>query len=225
MPVKDRFDLPDLKELLKHSRTLPKHPRQGLAQVIDDFRFDLGAHLADYSLTHPDASPSAYVLPIAFYLETSDPKLIQAADRFWKTALAETGFTVLAEREIRGSFLKILFARTRRDKKERKKQLSRLEKKTVEFVKKFEKVVKVVALGTIFMGGSPTPPNLPPTQPPVIERRYELPAQDAQKPWQDTFQKFKEKVHTAEEGAGGILAAIELARKKNKKKDKSDKDD
>jgi hypothetical protein len=158
-----------------------------------------------------------YALPIGFYLDTSDERIIKSANRFWKNALAEEGFTIIAEREVRGSFFKVIFARAR-NKEDRKRQLLRLKKNAIEFTKKFENVAQVVILGTSLIGPAPHQPQPPPAVP------YVMSLPQAHKAWQEVIQKFKDRAHSAEETAGGLLAAYDLAKKKQKKK-RGDADD
>lgn len=213
--LKDGFDLTKLLKLAMQSGK----SSLGLKQLQDDLRFEVGARLALYSLAHgPSPSQLLYVLPIAFYLDTSDEELIERADRFWKTALAEEGFTIIAEREVRGSFFKVIFAGTSK-KGDRKGQLSRLKKKAVKFAKDFEDVAKVVVFGASMLSPAPPQPQPPPQPAAIVER-----APDTNKAWPELIQKLREGAHTAEEGAGVFLAVSKLAGEKTKKR-KEDEDE
>jgi hypothetical protein len=100
--------------------------------------------------------------------------------------------------------------------------LSEIEKKAIEFTKRFEKGTRViVAVGTIFIGGA-APPAQPPSPPtPIV---CPAPPQEAKEAWRETFRKFQEKAKSPGEVAGGLIAAYELLKKKKKDK-KNDKNE
>jgi hypothetical protein len=188
---------------------------------MDDAIFRMATKLALDSLD-PNSRSAIYAIPIGIYLDTSDAEVIAKAKNFWKHALAEEHLEVIFEYEAHGSWFKGIIAVIRKPK-DRKALLSRLEKKGIEFTKKFGQVTRVIALSTFFMGPAPPPPTAAPTPPtPVIQPAT---PQEAKGAWGGTFRKIEEKTKSAGEVAGGLLAAYDLLKKKDKKKGKKDEDD
>jgi len=186
----------------------------GLQQITkEDALFELATQQALQSFQPERGSPSSvYVIPIGIYLDTSEKEVVESAKNFWKNALDEEGFVIIGEREVSGSWLITLLAATR-NTKERKKRVSRLTKKAVEFVKKFENVTRVVVLGTMVI--APAPRVEPPKpSPPITEV---MPAQQSKDAWKTVVEKIKQGEEEAEIAAGGLLALYELAKKKKEK--------
>jgi hypothetical protein len=197
-----------------------KAPQLKLRKIVEDAIFRAATNLALESLD-PKPDSKIFAIPIGIYLNTEDEDLISQARDFWTRALAEEGLAVIFEYEARGSWFKGIVAVVH-SPKDRKALLSRLEKKGIQFAKKFKEITEVIALGTIFIG--PAPPVQPPAPPvPIV-----CPAtpQQARESWQETFKTLEEKTKSAGEGAGGLVALFDLLRdkKKDKTKDEKDKD-